>query len=340
MIEPAAGTGDPSRRPEHPIAVVERRTGVSQHVLRAWERRYRVVEPARDAAGERLYSDADIERLRLVRELTAGGRRVGQVATLALEELRELAARDASEAVVPPRASGTVERAPAHDDAEAAEHLAMCRDAVDRLDSATAHALLIRASVALGPRRFVDGVAVPLLRGVGDAWEQGALRPMHEHGMSVAMRRVLSWLVEALPAPGDAPLVVVGTPAGQRHEFGAMLAAVVAAARQWRVVYLGPDLPADEIAHGALVAGADVVALSVLAPVDARTLGRDLETLRDALPPAAALVLGGAAALQHPRVIRARGAELLGDLDAWDAWLAVRPERRAAAGATPAGARS
>lgn len=327
MSDPAA-QGEPSQVPEHPIAVVERRTGVSQHVLRAWERRYRVVEPARDAAGERLYSDADIERLRLVRELTVGGRRVGQVATLDLAALRELAARDASEAVVPARPTGVAERAAARDDAEAAEHLAMCRDAVDRLDSATAHALLIRAAVALGPRRFVDGVAVPLLRAVGDAWEQGSLRPMHEHGMSVAMRRVLSWLVEALPAPPDAPLVVIGTPAGQRHEFGAMLAAVVASARQYRVIYLGPDLPAVEIAHGAQVAGADVVALSVLSPVDARSLGRELDTLRDALPEATALVLGGAAALQHPRVIRARGAELHGDLDAWDAWLAARTAAR------------
>jgi DNA-binding transcriptional MerR regulator/methylmalonyl-CoA mutase cobalamin-binding subunit len=323
MSDPAAALGEPSQTPEHPIAVVERRTGVSQHVLRAWERRYRVVEPPRDAAGERLYSDADIERLRLVRELTAGGRRVGQVAALDLAALRELAARDASEAVIPPRPA-SAEAPAARDDAEAAEHLAMCRDAVDRLDSATAHALLIRAAVALGPRRFVDGVAAPLLRAVGDAWEQGALRPMHEHGMSVAMRRVLSWLVEALPAPTDAPLVVVGTPAGQRHEFGAMLAAVVAAARQWRVVYLGPDLPAAEIAHGARVAGADVVALSVLAPIDARALGREIETLRDALPATTALVFGGAAALQHPRVTRARGAELLADLDAWDAWLAAR----------------
>lgn len=329
MTNSSSSQGEPSRVAEHPIAVVERRTGVSQHVLRAWERRYRVVEPARDAAGERLYSDADIERLRLVRELTAGGRRVGQVATLDLDELRELAARDASEAVVPPRPAGAIEVPSAREDAEAAEHLAMCRDAVDRLDSATAHALLIRAAVALGPRRFVDGVAVPLLRAVGDAWEQGALRPMHEHGMSVAMRRVLSWLVEALPAPADAPLVVVGTPAGQRHEFGAMLAAVVAAARQCRVVYLGPDLPAAEIAHGARTTRADVVALSVIAPVDARALGRELETLRDALPASTALVLGGAAAVQHPRVVRARGAELLADLDAWDGWLAGRSAVRA-----------
>ena len=77
----------PSMTPEHGIAVVERRTGISQHLLRAWERRYGVVEPERAAGGERLYSDADIERLRLVRLVSEAGRRVGQVAALSLDEL-------------------------------------------------------------------------------------------------------------------------------------------------------------------------------------------------------------------------------------------------------------
>src|SRR3954468_352843 len=76
----------------HPIQVVTRRTGVSADVLRVWEKRYAVVTPVRSASGRRLYSDADIERLRLMVQATRTGRTIGQVAALpsaALVELRD-----------------------------------------------------------------------------------------------------------------------------------------------------------------------------------------------------------------------------------------------------------
>ena len=315
-------TAAPSSTPEHGIAVVERRTGISQHLLRAWERRYGVVEPARDAGGERLYSDADIERLRLVRVVTEAGRRVGHVASLSLDELRALAREDAESGATALPATTTLAVA----DAEVEAHLEACRGAVLRLDAHGGHALLMRAAVALGPRRFIDGVALPLLRWVGDEWEHGALRVMHEHGMSVAMRRVLSWLIDALPAPSTAPLLVCATLPDHRHEFGAMLAGVQAAVRQWRVVYLGPDLPASEVAAGAVLAGADAVAISIVALPDVAALGRELDTVRASLPESLPLVVGGAAAVRHARLVRGHGAEVVPDLAAWDTWLAQRAE--------------
>lgn len=312
--------------PEHTIAVVEHRTGISQHLLRAWERRYGVVTPVRTKTGLRLYSDADIERLRLVRVVTAAGRRVGRVTSLPLDELRELARRDASESIPAGRSERSVRgrgagRSHTTDATDADEHLRACFDAVERLDGGAAYTLLMRAAVALKPRGFIVGVAVPLLRRVGDEWENGALPATHEHVLSVALRRVLSWLVEVLPAPAEAPLVMFGTLPGQRHEFGAMLAAAVAASRQWRVLYLGADLPVTDIAHAALLARAAVVAVSVLGPVEMRVLRRELAELRSALPESVSLIVGGDTATTHARALRSSGATVLPDLDAWDAWL-------------------
>lgn len=320
----------PGTIPEHGIAVVEHRTGISQHLLRAWERRYGVVTPGRTEAGQRLYSDEDIERLRLVRVVTAAGRRVGQVTSLSLDDLRELARRDASESIsesipaeLPAWPAGV--RGAARTDVTHAtdvdEHLRACAEAVERLDGGATYTLLMRAAVALNPRGFIDGVAVPLLRRVGGDWENGTLPPTHEHVLSVALRRVLSWLVEVLPAPAGAPLVMFATLPDQRHEFGAMLAAAVAASRQWRVSYLGADLPVNDIAHAALLARADVVAVSVLGPVDLRVLRRELGELRSALPASVLLIAGGETATAHARALRSSGATVLPDLGAWDAWL-------------------
>ena len=72
----------PSRMGEHrhPMRVVTRRTGLSADLLRAWERRHEVVKPSRSMGGRRLYSDDDIERLRLLYRATLAGRSIGQVA--------------------------------------------------------------------------------------------------------------------------------------------------------------------------------------------------------------------------------------------------------------------
>ena len=88
-----AKNGGVSREPRHPIRVVARRTGITLHVLRAWERRYAVVEPGRTEGGQRLYSDADIERLKLLRDAVASGRSISQVAPLGEAALAELVAQ-------------------------------------------------------------------------------------------------------------------------------------------------------------------------------------------------------------------------------------------------------
>ncbi len=72
----------------HSVRVVARRTGLTPDLLRAWEKRYRVVQPVRSAGGQRNYSDADIERLQLLVKVTAAGRSIGQVAPRGNAELR------------------------------------------------------------------------------------------------------------------------------------------------------------------------------------------------------------------------------------------------------------
>src|ERR1700691_5807021 len=79
----------------HPIGVACERTGLSPHVLRVWERRYAAVEPTRTNGGHRLYSDADIERLRLLARATAGKRSISLVAHLPADELARLVRDDA-----------------------------------------------------------------------------------------------------------------------------------------------------------------------------------------------------------------------------------------------------
>jgi MerR family transcriptional regulator, light-induced transcriptional regulator len=218
----------------HPIGVVARRTGLTLHVLRAWERRYGVVAPERTAGGQRMYTDGDVARLRLLRLVTDAGRNISQVASLPDEELERLAAQDrdagGGEGKVQPSGPATYrERSIA---------------AAARLDGDAVHATLMRAVVSLRPTEFLDEVLMPLLQEVGELWHRGHLGPAQEHVVSVAARRVVSWLLDAYDAPAEAPAILVTTVAAEQHEFGALMASVVALDMGWRVSYLGPSLPA------------------------------------------------------------------------------------------------
>lgn len=265
------------RDPRHPIGVAAERTGLSTDVIRAWERRYSAVEPSRDAAGQRLYSDADVERLRLLRRATSGGRSISQVVELSGEELAELVQGDAA-------AKATVEvRAP---DVDRLFDLALALDGPD-LESS-----LRRAVVAQGLASFAEEVAVPLLRRLGEGWHAGEVTPAQEHVASAAVARVVTGL---RAGKGAGPVAVVGTLSGERHEVGALLAAAAAELAGWRVVYLGADLPPSELAAAAERAGARAVCVSVVyggrTPAETRGAFR---SLRAELPEVVEVYAGGA----------------------------------------------
>jgi MerR family transcriptional regulator, light-induced transcriptional regulator len=292
----------------HPIGVVARRTGVSLHVLRAWERRYGVVSPVRSSGGQRLYSDADIARLRLLRQVTDAGRNISQVAGLSDAELAGLAREDVH---------GELLQTAAEPAAEVESYVAASLAAGERMDGDAVHATLMRAVVALRPAEFLSGVVQPLLHEVGVRWHGGTLGPAQEHVVSVAVRRVLTWLIEAYESPADAPLLVVTTAAGEHHEFGAMQVGVLALDEGWRVAYLGPSLPAGEIVRGAQLLRASMVAVSVVAGArNGADPVAEMAALVAALPAGVPVLVGGAAAVDRQAELESAGARVAGELDA------------------------
>lgn len=271
--------------PRHPIGVVAERTGLSLDVLRVWERRYGVVEPARAPGGQRLYSDEQIARLRLLQAATRGGRSIGQVADLASRELAALVAEDQQGRIQAP--SEPPLAAPGAAFVDPAEVHALALNGVE-LD-----VVLRRALVSLGFWAFSEDVVVPLLRRIGNGWHAGRVTPAQEHLASAAVRRVLLSASELLPRAAGAGNLIVATPAGSRHEVGALLVASAAAIEGWQVTYLGIDLSAGDIADAALRTRAQMVALSVSYASDDRSVVDEILALRAQLPVDVALVVGG-----------------------------------------------
>ena len=208
------------------------------------------------------------------------------IADLPVEELEALIDEDRAAPTIP--VGGSV--AP---DAERLDH---AMSLIEELRGDDLENYLRHSMIQLRPQELVDGLMVPLLHEVGRAWQSGRMGPSTEHIASVSIRRFLEWVSSVNQAGSRAPLVVTGTPAGQRHEFGALLAGLIAAYEGWRVRFLGPDLPAEEITTAAQKLGASMVALSAVHPrLDADGIA-EVVAVRKGLPANVRVVVGGSGA--------------------------------------------
>ena len=293
---------------QHAIQAVVQRTGLSAHVIRIWEKRYGAVVPERTGTNRRLYSDEQIERLSLLRQLTQAGQSIGAIATQPLERLRQIAGDTLG--VATPAAARA--KAPAIDPAAALLEAGIV--AVRELDTAALGATLRQAELQLGAQGMLQRFAAPLAQMLGELWRAGTITAAHEHFATALLRVHLARGVGDFAARADAPVLIVATPVGQLHELGALLAAAAAANLGWNVVYLGASLPAAEIAGVVVQRKARAVALSLVYPHDDPALVPALELLRELLPEPVALFVGGRAAAAVQPALERVGAQIVGDL--------------------------
>jgi methanogenic corrinoid protein MtbC1 len=291
------------------MRIVARRTGLTSHVIRVWERRYGAVAPMRTPTNRRLYSDADIERLQLLRRATLAGHSIGRIAKLPIERLHELLAADELSNPVPSKAIST-----RSEDLAPPSILAACIEASEDLDARTLEEILTRAAVQFSQPIFIEQVIVPLMHRIGDLWHEGTLRVAHEHLASAVVRTLLGSLNRGFAPAASAPALVVATPTGQMHELGALIVAITASSDGWRVSYLGPSLPAEEIAGAVHQNGARAVALSLIYPTDDPYLKGELSTLRRGLADDVCVMVGGQAAGAYEDAFNEAGALWVKDL--------------------------
>lgn len=300
------------QHPQHPIQVAARRSSLTTHVIRAWEKRYQAVAPKRSGTARRLYSDDEVNRLTLLRRVTEAGWRIGDVAGLPDEKLAQLLKDEGISttrtAVQPPELEAP--------DCEQLVKLAM--DATARLDGPNFVQIMERATVVHSTPMVMEDVIRPLLVAVGERWRMGRMRACHEHFVSAHLRSFLGEMLAQASAMSDGPALLVTTPANQTHEIGALMAAVIGARAGWRVMYLGPCLPADEIAFAADLTRARAVALSISFPADDTRLPAQLLRLRSQLQPGVPIFVGGAAVDGYRRALDQIGAVMSGSMTNFD----------------------
>lgn len=299
--------------PTYTIKAVSKRTGLSTHVIRVWERRYSAVKPERSETNRRLYSEEDVRRLRLLHEVTLLGHSIGRIVDLSDHELEQLLSQ-ASTKLESESHSGRSQ-------APVDFYLEACLSAIQKFEAGTLEQHLMRASVTLSQPVMLDRIIVPLIHQIGSLWQEGVLRVANEHLASNVLKTFLNNMRGASSLPETAPRVLITTPPGQLHELGALVVAAAAAAAGWNVTYLGASLPAEEIAGAAQNHGIRAVCLSLVYPLSEPGTSRELRKLRSLLPENQTLVVGGRAAESYSETLEEINAIHIGNLPAFREWL-------------------
>ena len=206
---------------------------------------------------------------------------------------------------------------------ERTSELTSCRRAVAALDADRLHHTFMRLTLERGPLAFLEDVASPFCAWIGDEW--GRNRSARRRSTRPpGAPPVLGFMLQTLRRERRDHHVVLTTLAGERHEFGAMMAGIVAAYDGWSFHYLGPDLPAPTIGATLKRVEARLVAVSIVAPTGARAAGARVVSLRRAVGRRVDIVVGGPSSAIVDHVLADARAIRLDTLRDWRELLAQR----------------
>lgn len=267
-----------------PMGAVTRRTGISEHTLRAWERRFGFPVPERLPSGHRRYTADQVQQLLLIREALAAGYRAGDVVPLPVDELESLLRECGREEAL------VREPSPAW--------LQRILDAGKRFDRDELAAQLRIESANLGVSRFLRERVGPTLAEVGSEWARGELEIRHEHFISEVMEDELRALRAQLETAATGRPVVLANLPDEFHELGLQAAAVaiVAAGRSVRI--LGRNTPESESVEAAIALDAAAVGLSISEYAVTPGTSAAVTRIRRALPARIRLWVGGNGSVQ------------------------------------------
>jgi methanogenic corrinoid protein MtbC1 len=299
----------------HPIKHVALQTGLKPYLIRTWEERYGAVRPERSPSNRRLYSDADIQRLKLLKTAVACGHSISSAVLLSDNDLVMLVQRSTkTNKIFDYRVRVQSNAETKVNSKEAGRCVQSALSCIRQLDSLSLEKVLSDAAVEMPRQSFLQLVILPLFNKVGELWREGKIKIVNEHMASTVVRSMLWDMLRALEVPVTAPKMVIATPVGHYHEFGALASALAASESGWQVFYFGPNLPAEEIAYAVKKMNARVLTLSLCHRLVDNKLTLELKKIRRLVGMHTPLFIGGPGVTAAGKTIEEIRAMVVNDL--------------------------
>jgi DNA-binding transcriptional MerR regulator len=266
----------------YPIKAVAKITGLSQHVIRAWEKRYHAVTPSRSESNRRLYRSEDVDRLILFKRAIEAGYSIGNIAALETSEIKRLISQvtGTSQNLNSPTPSKRT-----HENIN--QFLEETLQAVKDLNPKKLENILLTTSMQFSQPVLIDGFIIPFLQKIGNLWQEGKIRIYHEHLVTAVIKTFLVDLMTKSISPANAGC---------------------------QVTYLGPNLPAEEIAAAAIDKKSVVILLSIVFPSSDPRLRKEFEILRNLLPMNVEIYVGGRSVKSYQDTLKKINAQIFQEI--------------------------
>ncbi len=280
--------------PIYTIKTAVQRTGIGPDTLRAWERRYGALRPNRTDAGYRLYSQRDIAMLQWLKSQLENGISISK----AMEMLQAGARLDED------RRPAQSEPRPANDCHGPGQLSRELIEVLLEFDEAKAETILSRAFAVHSVDTVTEAIISPILTNLGHRWQQGQVTAIQEHFISSFMQRKLAALLSSFGQPATGPLVLAGSAPGEWHDLGILMISISLRLRGFRVVHLGPNVPANDLLQGIVRLRPQILALSAATNETALRLKQLVEEILSLPGTVPQILLGGRAFRTHPELAR------------------------------------
>lgn len=274
----------------YPIRTVSDLTGINPITLRAWERRYGLLEPVRKESGHRLYTQEHIDLINRVVGLLDRGMRIGQVK----------AHIDAQEAAEEEHPEGNAWQ----------RYINHMVASVIKFDESGLEETYSEALSLYPVGTVTERLVSPLLRELGRRWSEGEGSVAEEHFFAFYLRNKLGARFHHRTRIAHGPKLLLACLPGDRHETGLLLFALAASESGYRTILLGADMPLQELVSAADKTQCEAIVLSGLVAPDRHTLEQGLPNLVKAT--GVPVFVGGKASTGASDALRRAEIEVLG----------------------------
>jgi len=297
--------------PVYTMKTVVQQTGITPTTLRAWERRYGILQPDRTDGGYRLYSEQDIALLRWLKSQIEAGINIGRA--VALLDLKGSGRAEVAAPLLPAspepapaarfRASAEPEVATLYPDTHHTS--AITEELLHALMAfcETKAGTILSEAFALHSYEIVtEHIIVPALLEAGERWQRGAATVVQANFVITFLRQKISSMLAAYSQPASGPLAIAGSGPGEWHDIGILLVALALRRQGWRVLYMGQNVPASQLIGELPRLKAELVCLSATMAESATRLLQAVENIRRLPEPRPRLLIGGRAMNLYPEL--------------------------------------
>jgi DNA-binding transcriptional MerR regulator len=281
------------------IGELGRLTGISVHTLRVWEKRYGAPHSERLPSGHRRYPKDEVPRLRAIARALESGYRASKVVTGTLEELQGLLGAQEFMSSKPEQ--------PAEESGQVSRELIIEKwiEAIHQYDDEFLNHSFYEIWSKEGPLNFILEYSAPFVDRVGNGWINGELTVGQEHFATANLSDFLSARWRQLNIRKDGPIAVLSTLPEETHNLGLLMCAVVTSLAEFKVVYLGPNSPVEDIIKTTEDCEAQLLCMSLSNCVDSNKATEQLRQIRRILNKKINMIIGGEGALDAaPGIIR------------------------------------